>query len=169
MSGAPFETGPDSLAYWLEHYLQMAVQSVRSEAVAGKIALHLQSFLAFFKQTYGHDRISTLVQRDVSNWQAALQSQEFARATVNNHLASLSGFASWLQHHHPRLFPNGNPVQGIGELPLPPLEPRALSADQVKSLKNLCDRLDTFCRRKGRRWAGAAAGAGRLPGIRTSA
>jgi integrase len=87
-------------------------------------------------------------------WQMALQAQEFARSTVNNHLASLSGFASWVQNHDPQLFPKGNPVKGVGELSLPPLEPRALSRDQVKSLKNLCDRLDTFYRLKGRRWAG---------------
>lgn len=149
-----FETEPDSLAYWLERYQHLAVQPVRSEAVTRKIALHLERFLTYFKQTYGHDRISTLVQRDVLAWQLDLQAQELARATVNNHLASLSGFASWVENHDPQLFPKGNPVKGIGELPLPPLEPRALSNDQVKSLKNLCDRLDTFYRRKGRHWAG---------------
>jgi integrase len=154
MSIISFETGPDSLAYWLERYQHLAVQHTRSEAVARKIALHLERFLSFFKQTYGHDRISTCVQRDVRAWQAALQEQDYAKATINNHLASLSGFASWVQAHNPNLFPKGNPVKGIGELALPPLEPRALSEDQVKSLKNLCDRLDTFYRLKGRRWAG---------------
>jgi integrase len=83
-----------------------------------------------------------------------LEKQALARATVNNHLASLSGFAGWIQNHNPNLFPKGNPVKGIGELPLPPLEPRALSESQVASLKNLCDRLDTFYRLKGRRRAG---------------
>jgi hypothetical protein len=42
------------------------------------------------------------------------------------------------------LFPKGNPVKGIGELALPPPEPRSLSAAQIKSLKNLCDRLTSF-------------------------
>jgi hypothetical protein len=42
------------------------------------------------------------------------------------------------------LFPKGNPVKGIGELALPPLEPRSLSAAQIKSLKNLCDRLTSL-------------------------
>ena len=154
MSVIPFETEPDSLAYWMEPYQQLAVQDTRSDAVARKIALHLARFLSFFKQTYGHDRISACVQRDVRAWQTALQQQGFANTTVNNHLASLSGFATWVQAHNPHLFPKGNPVKGIGELALPPLEPRALSEDQVKSLKNLCDRLDTFYRLKGRRWAG---------------
>lgn len=154
MSVIPFETGPDSLAYWMERYQQLAVQNTRSDAVARKIALHLERFLSFFKQTYGHDRISTCVQRDVRTWQSALQEQGYANTTTNNHLASLSGFASWIQAHNPHLFPKDNPVKGVGELPLPSLEPRALSADQIKSLKNLCDRLDTFYRLKGRRWAG---------------
>jgi len=72
---------------------------------------------------------------------------------VNNHLASLSGFTTWVQTHNPRLFPNGDPTKGIGELSLPPLEPRALSEKQVQSLKNLCDRLEPFYCLKGRRWA----------------
>ncbi|HEX9596486.1 MAG TPA: site-specific integrase, partial [Anaerolineales bacterium] len=39
-----------------------------------------------------------------------------------------------------------------GELPLPPLEPRTLNNQQIQSLKNLCDRLLPFYRRKGRDW-----------------
>jgi len=157
MSVSPFETGPDSLAYWMDRYQQLAVEDHRSEAVARKIALHLERFLSFFKQTYGHDRISTCLQRDVRRWQAVLQDQAYAPATINNHLASLSGFGRWVQAHNPQLFPKGNPVQGVGELALPPLEPRALSTDQVNSLKNLCDRLESFYRLKGRRWAGQEA------------
>lgn len=38
----------------------------------------------------------------------------------------------------------------MGGLALPPLEPRALSADKVRSLKNLCDRLPRL--HEGRRW-----------------
>jgi len=157
MSVITFETGPDSLAHWMKRYQQLAVENTRSDAIAHKIALHLKRFLSFFKQTYGHDRISTCVQRDVYTWQSALQKQGYANATINNHLASLSGFASWVQAHNPHLFAKGNPVAGVGELTLPPLEPRALSEEQIKSLKNLCDRLDTFYRLKGRRWAGQDA------------
>ena len=36
-------------------------------------------------------------------------------------------------------------------LPLPPLEPRSLTGGQVRSLKNLCDRLERYSQRKGRR------------------
>ena len=45
----------------------------------------------------------------------------------------------------------GDPTKGIGELGLPPLEPRALNEEQVRSLKNLCDRLERFHLRKGRK------------------
>jgi integrase len=54
----------------------------------------------------------------------------------------------------PRLFPVGDPTKGIGELGLPPLEPRALTESQVRSLKNLCDRLERFHQLRGQRWAG---------------
>jgi len=127
---------PDSLAAWRERYRAVAVAGVRSAAVAGKIGLHLARFVTFFRGAYGHDRLSTCLRRDVLAWQAALVEQGLAAATINNHLASISGFATWIQTQAPALFPHGNPTKGVGDLSLPPLEPRALTADQVRSLKN---------------------------------
>jgi len=145
---------PDSLAAWMARYLTFAVVGVRSPAVAEKIALHLDRFIRFFSERYGHDRISTLLKRDVFAWQRALKEQGFAPATTNNHLASLSGFTTWVHAQSPRLFPVGDPAKGIGELGLPPLEPRALTEAQVRSLKSLCDRLERFHQLRGQRWAG---------------
>lgn len=53
MSIPTFETRPDSLTYWMKRYQQLTVHPVRSEAVTRKIALHLERFLSYFKQTYG--------------------------------------------------------------------------------------------------------------------
>jgi integrase len=145
---------PDSLAAWMARYLTFAVVGVRSPAVAEKIALHLDRFLQSLTASYGHERISTALKRDVLAWQRALKEQGLAPATVNNHLASLSGFTTWVHAQSPRLFPVGDPAKGIGELGLPPLEPRALSETQVRSLKNLCDRLEHFHQLRGQRWAG---------------
>src|SRR5438270_7131904 len=83
---------PDSLAAWMAHYLRLAVTGVRSEAVADKIALHLQRFLTFFSDRYGHDRISACLKRDVVAWQVQLREVGLEPASVNNLLASLSGF-----------------------------------------------------------------------------
>ncbi|MEO6891086.1 MAG: site-specific integrase, partial [Ktedonobacteraceae bacterium] len=99
----------------------------------------------------GHDRISTCLKRDVVSWQKQMQVEALAHSTINNHLASLSSFCTWVHSHAPQLFPGGDPTKGVGELGLPPLEPRALNEDQVRSLKNLCDRLERFHLRKGRR------------------
>ena len=57
----------------------------------------------------------------------------------------------------PGLFPLKDPTKGVSELGLPPLEPRSLSEAQVRSLKNLCDRLPRLSPKKGRRWAGREA------------
>ena len=86
-------------------------------------------------------------------WQRTLKEQGFAPATTNNHLASLSGFTTWVHAQAPHLFPMGDPAKGIGELGLPPLEPRALTESQVRSLKSLCDRLERFHQMRGQRWA----------------
>jgi integrase len=147
----------DSLTTWSERYRQLAVAGVRSEEVAKKIALQLGRFLAFYRDAYGHDRASTCLKRDVVAWQQQLVDQGLAPATVNNHLAALSAFTSWVSTHAPRLFPLGDPAKGIGELGLPPLEPRALSDAQVRSLKSLCDRLPKLAQKRGRRWQGKDA------------
>jgi len=143
---------PDSLAAWATRYLALAVVGVRSPAVAQKIALHLDRFVGFFVAGYGHDRLTACLKRDVVAWQRALLDQGLAPATVNNHLASLSGCTSWVAAQAPALFPLGDPAKGIGELGLPALEPRALTPAQVRSLKNVCERLARFHLKKGQRW-----------------
>lgn len=148
----------DTLSAWRERYLQLAVTGVRSPAVAAKISLHLQRFTDFFTTRYGHDQIAACLRRDVLDWQRSLKDdQGFAPATVNNHLAALSAFTTWVHAQDPKCFHCGDPAKGIRELGLPPLEPRALNDDQVRSLKNLCDRLERFHQRTGRRIANESA------------
>lgn len=123
-------------------YLDLAVVGVRSRTVAEKAVLALGRFISFFEEAYGHDRISAVARRDVQAWQGSLMDQGLAPSTVNNHMASLSAFTTWVDPQAPKLFPAGDPAKEIKELRLPPLEPRALSDVQVRSLKNVCDRLD---------------------------
>ncbi|MBA3888025.1 MAG: hypothetical protein H0X67_20200, partial [Acidobacteria bacterium] len=133
---------PDSLSAWVGKYLELAVVGVRSRTVAEKAALHLGRFVSFFEDVYGHDRVSRVVRRDAQAWQRSLVDGELAPSTVNNHLASLSAFTTWVDAQAPGLFPAGDPAKGVKELRLPPLEPRALSESQVRSLKSVCDRLE---------------------------
>ncbi len=145
------EVVPDSLEAWIDRYLELIVRGVRSDAVTAQIALHLDRYRVHFVETYGHDRISACLPRDVRDWQEALVRRGLAPATVNGHMASLSAFTTWVHAQAPGLFPAGDPAKGIGSLGLPPLEPRALTDEQVRSLKNLCDRLPRFHQLKGRR------------------
>ena len=61
------------------------------------------------------------------------------------------GSPTWVSIQAPGLFATGNPSTGVPALPLPPLEPRSLTGGQVRSPKNLCDRLERYTQRKGRR------------------
>jgi site-specific recombinase XerD len=144
---------PDSLSAWMEYYLEVSVQGVRSAAVTQKIRLHLQRFQQFFAERYGQERVSSWVKRDSLAWQHSLEAQSLAAATINNHMASLSAFGTWIVSHHPQLMSMGDPTKGIAERSLAPLEPRSLSEIQVQSLKNLCDRLLPYYRVKGRHWS----------------
>ena len=49
----------DSLQDWIDYYLKMAVDGVRSEEVGRKIELHLNRFQAFFEARYGQEYISS--------------------------------------------------------------------------------------------------------------
>jgi len=142
----------DSLQAWIDYYLQMAVRGVRSAGMERKITLHLQRFQQFFENRYGQEHISSCVKRDVVVWQKSLLDQGLAASTINNHLASLSGFGTWVMSQDGGIFPMGDPTKGIGEIGLLPLEPRALNEQQIASLKNLCDRLFSYYRLKGRHW-----------------
>lgn len=143
----------ESLQDWIERYQRFAVVGVRSPDVARKIDLELSRFRTFFLDRYGHERIALCLKRDVVAWLDSLSAEGYAAATVNHHLAALSGFMSWVLLQNPDVLPHGSPTRGVGARPLPPLEPRALNDKQVTSLKNLCDRLPTFYQRKGRRWS----------------
>ncbi len=142
----------DGLSEWVGRYLELAVIRVRSRTVSEKAALHVGRFAEFFVEAYGHERISAVVRRDVRAWQQSLVDRGLAPSTVNNHLASLSAFTTWVDARAPGLFPAGDPAKGIREVRLLPLEPRALSEAQVRSLKNVCDRLERFHELKGREW-----------------
>ncbi len=107
---------PESLRDWVGRYLDLAVVGVCWKTVAEKSALHLGRFVEFFEETYGHDRISPVVRRDVHAWQQLLIEQGLAPSTVNNHLASLSAFTTWVDTQAPDLFPSGDPAKGIKEL-----------------------------------------------------
>ncbi len=96
---------PDSLSAWIACYLRMVVVGVRSEEVTRKITLHLQRFQAFFAATYGEDRLSICLRRDVIAWQNHLQAEDLAPSTINNHLASLSTFTTWVHTQDQDLAP----------------------------------------------------------------
>ncbi|SEH03632.1 hypothetical protein SAMN05444920_14046 [Nonomuraea solani] len=154
-------TVPDAIEAWAGRYLDAAVRGVRSPEVADKIALHLARFRDHFHAAHGHDRLSAVIQREVVAWRNHLTADPaagglgLAPATVNTHLASLSGFTTWVCTHDPAALPHGNPCAKVGDLPLPPLEPRALNPGQVRTLKNVLDRLPRFHQHKGRRRSGA--------------
>lgn len=81
-----------------------------------------------------------------------------APATVNNHLAHLSAFFTWTRTHAAaKVLPGGDPTKGVDALPLPAPEVRALTEAQVRTVKNILDRLEHFHRLKGRRHQGRGA------------
>ena len=161
---APADAGAnDSLAVWIQRYLDLAVHGIRSAEVQAKIARHLQRFHTWFQTGFGHDHISAVTPREVAGWREHLaatvvrqrrdgRTQTIAPATVNNHLAHLSAFFTWTAAHAPSgLLPHGDPTSRVELLRLPAPEPRALSAAQVRTVKNVLDRLEAFHQLRGRR------------------
>ncbi|MGH7749721.1 MAG: hypothetical protein ACREQ5_33890, partial [Candidatus Dormibacteria bacterium] len=75
-----------------------------------------------------------MVARDVTGWRDSQVASGLAPATVNNHLASLSGFLAWVGAQSPEALPGGDPSRRVASVGLARLEPRALTAAQVRSL-----------------------------------
>ena len=136
---------------WAARYEELALTGVRSQEVTERIALHLHRFAEYLEATYGHEKLASMVRRDVVGWCDALVASGLGPSTVNNHLASLAGFCSWVAAQAPEALPGGNPTSGVRTLALAPLEPRALTPAQVRSLKSVVDRLERFHAPKGRR------------------
>ncbi len=139
------------MSAWAARYEELALTGVRSREVTERIALHLHRFGEYLAATYGHEKLASMVRRDVVGWRDALVASGLGPSTVNNHLASLAGFCSWVAAQAPEALPSGNPTSGARTLALAPLEPRALTPAQVRSLKSVVDRLERFHSLKGRR------------------
>ena len=155
----------DSLGAWTQRYLDLAVRGVRSDEVTGKIARHLDRFTAWFTNGYGHDRVSAVTPREVTAWRDHLAAEgtisrdgttaAMAPATVNNHLAHLSAMFSWITVHAPAgLLRHGDPTKKVDLLRLPAPQVRALAGAQVRTVKNVLDRIEGFHQLKGRRHRG---------------
>ncbi|MEQ4724524.1 hypothetical protein [Nonomuraea sp. B19D2] len=75
-----------------------------------------------------------------------------APTTVNNHLAHLSALFSWIIMHAPAgLIRGGDPTKKVDPLRLPAPQVRALAGAQVRTVKNVLDRIESFHRLTGRR------------------
>src|SRR2546421_2218772 len=152
----------DSLGAWTQRYLHLAVRGVRSDEVTGKIARHLDRFTGWLTEGLGHDRVSAVTPREVAAWRDHLAAEGtigrdgtmagMAPATVNNHLAHLSALFSWIIVHAPAaLLRNGDPTKKVEPLPLPAPQVRALAEAQVRTVKNVLDRIEGFHQLTGRR------------------
>jgi integrase len=165
-----FDSADDDLGVWVERYLDLAVRGVRSAEVSAKISRHLERLRAWITAGLGHQRVSAITAREITAWRDHLAAAGWRRkdgtaaamapATVNNHLAHASALFSWISAHAPAaLLPGGDPTKRVEPLPLPAPEVRALNAAQVRTVKNVLDRLESFHQLTGRRHRGAGRNA----------
>jgi len=143
--------------------------------VTRKITRHLERFADWFTAGLGHDRVSAVTPREVAAWRDHLAAEgnrgrdgttaPMAPATVNNHLAHLSALFSWIIVHTPAgLLRHGDRLRRSTcsafrlRLPAPPV--RALSGPQLRTVKNVLDRLEGFRQLNGRRHRG-----GQVPAV----
>lgn len=152
----------DSLTAWAERYLALAVRGVRSDEVAAKITRHVRRFIAWLTDGLGHDRLTAVTPREITAWRdhlaaAGNQAKDgtpapMAPATVNNHLAHLSALFTWIGAHAPAgLLRHGDPTKNVAPLRLPAPTVRALTGSQVRTVKNVLDRIEDFHQLTGRR------------------
>ncbi|MGO8885601.1 MAG: tyrosine-type recombinase/integrase [Streptosporangiaceae bacterium] len=130
--------------------------------MAGKIDRHLERFTGWLVTGLGHERVSAVTPREVAAWRDHLAAEgnigrdgtaaEMAPATVNSHLAHLSALFSWITVHAPAgLLRHGDPTKKVEPLPLPAPQVRALAGPQVRTVKDVLDRIEGFHQLNGRR------------------
>ncbi len=155
---ASYDPAEDSLQLWKDRYMESEISGDCSHEVVAQIERQLSRFVQFLQEHVGHDKMTTIVPRQVREWLASLyeNGKGYAASTVNHHQATLSRFMSWVKFHAPHLI-HRDPTKGIRKIGLPPPEPRAYTEAQVRSLKSVCDRLERFHQLKGRRWKGVDA------------
>jgi hypothetical protein len=54
-----------TVSAWAARYEELALTGVRSREVTDRIVLHLHRFSEYLNGTYGHQRLGTVVRRDV--------------------------------------------------------------------------------------------------------
>jgi integrase/recombinase XerC len=141
----------------MNRYMEVAVRGSRSPDVEQKIELQLGRFRDFQWEQFGQEAVTALSQRNVREWLKELKEEEgFSASTINNHQANLSQFLKWISIQAPYLLKE-NPAKGIKSIHQTAPDPRALTEDQVRSLKSICDRLERFHQLKGRKWSKGGA------------
>ena len=140
---------PDSLAAWATRYLALAVVGVRSPAVMQKFALHLDRFLAFFIASYGHQASAPACATTCWPGSGRSRSRGWRRRRSTTTWPRSPPSRPGSPPKLPMSSRSAIPPRGFASWGWPPLEPRALTPAQVRSLKNLCDRLERFHRLKG--------------------
>ncbi len=140
---------------------------MRSDEVTGKITRHLERFAAWCIAGLGHDRVSAVTPREVAAWRDDLAAggnigrggtvTGMAPATVNNHLAHLSALFSWITVHAPAGCRHGDPTKKAEAAASAAPQARALAGPQVRTVKNVLDRIEGFHQLNGRRHRGGAA------------
>lgn len=157
-----FGDDDNRISLWLNRFMDEEIRGIRTPNIERKIELQLNRFLVFFRQRYGHEKVSAITKRDVVSWVRELYGDpddpRLAAATVNNHKTHAALFLKWLSLRAPHLLPE-NPAKGreLRDIQLPAPEPRALTEGQYISLVNVCDRLERFHMVKGRAWKGKQA------------
>lgn len=152
-----YNESEDSLSLWLPKYINyLQEEKDPSNEDIQKTRRLIDRFIEFYHQQYGHDRIATIVRRDIEAWLNHLYSSPaeggkgYAASYVNGHQNALSQMMKWLRIAAPHLI-HKDPTRGIKEIMLPDPEPRTLNPQQILTLKNICDRLDRFHIKKDRR------------------
>ena len=68
-----------TVSAWAARYEALALTGVRSREVTERIGLYLHRFAEYLEATYGHQRVGTVVRRDVVGWRDRSSHQGLAR------------------------------------------------------------------------------------------
>lgn len=139
----------DHLQYWKDIYINEEVVDDQHPDSVKKINRLLQRFLEFFEKRYGHQKVTAVTKRDVEAWLDFLYAKKeeggagYSPNYVNDHQTVLSQFLKWVRIKAPHLIMK-DPTYKVRDIYVGEPKGRALTAQQLLTLKNICERLERF-------------------------
>ena len=129
-----FNLIPPELSKWMEVFLKLQIQGVKSHETMRAVKADLHKFKEFFQEHCSSLDVRRWLPRTTRRFIDHLTEKGQKPKTINRSLVSIRSFARWLISVRPDLLTLGDPFKGIRPPVQDPIRPKGLDERQVKRI-----------------------------------